>query len=46
MLDPWNVSVIDSSSVIVSLPTNEQLQVVQVFPHIQAGRIIQVGKKC
>ena len=46
MPDPWDVSVIDSSTVIVSLPTHEQLQVVQVFPHIQAGRIIQVDKKC
>ena len=44
--DPWDISVIDSSNVIVSSPDNKQLQHVQVFPRMKAGRIIQLNKKC
>ena len=43
---PWDISVIDSSNVIVSSPDNKQLQYVQVFPRMEAGRIIQLNKKC
>ena len=43
---PWDISVIDSSNVIVSLPDKKQLQHVQVFPRMEAGRIIQLNKKC
>ena len=43
---PRDLSVIDSSNVIVSLPDNKQLQHVQVYPRMKAGRIIQLNKKC
>ena len=43
---PRDLSVIDSSNVIVSSPDNKQLQHVQVFPRLEAGRIIQLNKKC
>ena len=43
---PWDISVIDSSNVIVTSPDNKQLQHVQVFPRMMAGRIIQLNKKC
>ena len=43
---PWDLSVIDSSHVIVSSPDKKQLQHVQVFPRMEAGRIIQLNKVC
>ena len=43
---PLDISVIDSSNVIVSLPDKKQLQHVQVFPRMEAGRIIQLNKMC
>ena len=44
--DPWDVSVIDSSNVIVSLPDTKQLQKVQVFPKMKTGRTIQLDRIC
>ena len=44
--DPWDVSVIDSSNVIVSLPYKKQLQKVQVFPKMKTGRTIKLDKNC
>ena len=43
---PWDISVIDSGNVIVSLLYNKQLQHVQVFPRMMPGRIIQLNKEC
>ena len=43
---PWDIAVIDSSNVIVSSPEKKQLQHVQVFPRMKAGRIIQLNKMC
>ena len=43
---PWDISVIDSSHVIVSSPDNRQLQHVQVFPRMKAGRSIHLNKEC
>ena len=43
---PWNVSVLDPSSVIVTLPYKKQLQVVQVYPQLNPGRVIQLDKPC
>ena len=40
--NPWGVSVLDPSSVIVPLPDNHQLQVVQVYPQLEPGRVIQL----
>ena len=43
--DPLDVSVIDSSNVIVSSPNKKQLQNVQVFPKMKAGRTIQLYRR-
>ena len=42
---PFDVSVLDPTSVIVTLPDNEQLQVVQVYPQLKPGRVIQLDKR-
>ena len=44
--DPWDVSVLDTENVIITTPENRKLQVVQVFPHMKAGRTIQLDKEC
>ena len=43
---PHDVSVLDPSSVIVTLPRKKQLQVVQVYPQLKPGRVIQLDKDC
>ena len=43
---PWSSSVIDNSNVIVTMPDTKQLQYVQLVPHMKAGRVIQLDKKC
>ena len=44
--DLWDASVLDPSSVIVTLPLKKQLQVVQVYPQLKPGRVIQLNKMC
>ena len=44
--DPWDVSVIDSSNVIISSPNKKQLQIVQVFPTMKTGRTIKLDRIC
>ena len=41
-----DVAVLDSTSVIVTLPKNKQLQIVQVYPQLKPGRVIQLDKEC
>ena len=43
---PWDVSVLDANNVIIATPDNKGLQVVQVFPHMKAGRTIQLDRMC
>ena len=43
---PHDASVLDPSSVIVTLPLKKQLQVVQVYPQLKPGRVIQLNKMC
>ena len=43
---PWSLSAIDNSNVIVTIPATKQLQYVQLVPHMKAGRVIQLDKKC
>ena len=43
---PWDVSVLDPTSVIVTLPVKKQLQVVQVYPELKPGRVIQLDTYC
>ena len=42
----WDVSVVDSSNVIVSLPDNMKLQKVRVFPKLKVVSNIKLDKKC
>ena len=43
---PWDASVLEPTSVIVTLPNKKQLQVVQVYPQLKPGRVIQLDKEC
>ena len=43
---PHDVSVLDPRSVIVTLPAKKQLQVIQVYPQLKPGRVIQLDKEC
>ena len=43
---PWDVSVIDPTSVIVTLPWAKQLQLALVYPQLKPGRVIQLDKQC
>ena len=43
---PWDVSVLDQTSAIVTLPVNKQLQVVQVYPQLKPGRVIKLDTYC
>ena len=44
--DPFDVSVIDPNNAIVSLPSQGQLQIVQVFPKMKAVRTIKLDTPC
>ena len=44
--EPWSVSVIDDTNVIVTLPFSNRLQYVQLLPHMKACRVIQLDKLC
>ena len=41
---PCDASALDPTRVIVTLPANKQLQVVQVYPQLKPGRVIQLDK--
>ena len=43
---PHDVSVLEPTSVIVTLPDKKQLQVVQIYPQLNLGRVIQLDKRC
>ena len=43
---PWSLSVIDNSNVIVTIFDTKQLQYIQLVPHMKAGRVIKLDKKC
>ena len=43
---PWDVSVINSNSAVITLPDLKQLQYIQVAPELKTGRVIQLNKKC
>lgn len=43
---PWDVSARDATSVIVTIPADMLLQVVQVFPQLKPGRVIKLDKQC
>ena len=43
---PWDVSVINSSSAVITLPGLKQLQYIQLVPALNTGRVIQFDKTC
>ena len=43
---PWNISIVDSKTVIVTLPGAKQLQYIEVFPRLTPGRVLQLDKYC
>ena len=43
---PWDVSVVDAKTIIVTLPGNQQLQYIDVFSRLTPGRVLQLNKKC
>ena len=43
---PWDISVVDSKTVIVTLPGDKQLQYIEVFPRLTPGRVLQLDKQC
>ena len=43
---PWDISIVDTKTVIVTLPSAKQLQYIDVFPRQTPGRVIQLDKKC
>ena len=43
---PWDVSPVNSNSVMVTLPNKKKLQLIQVIPSLKRGRSINVGRRC
>lgn len=43
---PWGVAVINNSQVIITLPGSMILQFIQIVPSLQAGKTIQLDRKC
>ena len=43
---PWDTSVVDAKTVIITLPTAKQLQYISVFPRLTSGRVLQLDKPC
>ena len=43
---PWDISVVDAKTVIVTLLSTKQLQYIEVFPRLTPGRVLQLDKKC
>ena len=42
----WAVSVVDTNTVIVTVPEQKKLQYVQVLPQLQLGRAVQLDYEC
>ena len=43
---PWDIAVVDTKAVIVTLPGDKQLQYIEVFPRLTPGRVLQLDKHC
>ena len=43
---PWDVSVVDAATIIVTMPGLKQLQFVQVFHQLKLNRVIELDKAC
>ena len=43
---PWDVSPVNDSNVMVTIPGEKKLQLIQVMPSLKRGRSINVGRRC
>lgn len=43
---PLDISVVDDTTAIITLPDNQQLQYIEVVPRLKPGRVLQLDKKC
>ena len=43
---PWDISVVDDTTAIITLPNNKQLQYIEVAPRLKPGRSLLLDKKC
>ena len=42
---PWDISIVDTKTVMVTLPKTKQLQYIEVFPRLTPGRVLQLDKQ-
>ena len=43
---PWDVSAVDSSTVVVTLPRTKMLQFIQIYPSFSRGTSVKFDKSC
>ena len=43
---PWDISVMDAKTVILTFPDAKQHQYIEVFPQLKPGRVLQLDKEC
>ena len=43
---PWDIAAIDTGHIIVTIPGEEQLQVLQVSPRLSIGRVMHIKTQC
>ena len=43
---PFDISVVNDTTVIITLPDKKQLQYIEVAPRLKIGRVLQIDKKC
>ena len=43
---PWDVSVVDSSTVVVTFPREKRLQFIQIYPSFYRGSSVKFNKEC
>ena len=43
---PWDIVIVGTKTVIVTLPGAKQLQYIEVFPRLTPGRVLLLDKKC
>ena len=43
---PWDVSVVDSGTVVVTLPRTKRLQFIQIYPNFSKGSSVKFDKEC
>ena len=42
----WDISVVNDTTVIITLPDKKQLQYIEVAPRLKIGRVLQLDKPC